>query len=445
MTVRWRLSVLLVTVGALGALLVPSAASSTQSGPLALAFHDPASGRWHLRDGAGGATAFFFGNPGDAAFVGDWDCDGVDTPGLYRRSDGYVYLRNSNTQGVADVRFFFGNPGDLPLAGDFDGDGCDTVSLYRPGQSMVFIIDELGSEGRGLGVADARFPLGAPGDVPFVGDFDGDGRDTVGIHRASSGAVALLERNEAGSPEVSFGFGDPGDVVLSVGPQRRAVAAHRVSEHRLFVRDPASGRIAATPVTAPHDWVVMGGSFGTLLVSSDPAVDPALFGFTITPRADWGARPAGPGMTPHELDRITVHHAGAHEGTTGPARFRAWQAWHMEGRGWPDLSYHYVIGIDGTVYEGRSPQYRTDTATGYDTTGHLQIVVEGNFEVDHPTEAQLDSLATVLAWAAVAFAIDPATVAGHRDHGASVCPGAQLYALLADGSIDSAVASRLGD
>ena len=42
--------------------------------------------------------------------VGDWNCDGIDTPGLYRQSDGFVYLRNSNTQGVADIRFFFGNP-----------------------------------------------------------------------------------------------------------------------------------------------------------------------------------------------------------------------------------------------------------------------------------------------------------------------------------------------
>ena len=46
---------------------------------------------------------FYFGNPGDYPFMGDWDCDDVDTPGLYRQSDGYVYLRNSNTQGIADV------------------------------------------------------------------------------------------------------------------------------------------------------------------------------------------------------------------------------------------------------------------------------------------------------------------------------------------------------
>ena len=63
--------------------------------------------------------------------------------GLYRQSDGYVYLRNTNTQGIADIKFFFGNPGDVPLAGDFDGDGCDTVGI-PPSEQRFYIINELG-------------------------------------------------------------------------------------------------------------------------------------------------------------------------------------------------------------------------------------------------------------------------------------------------------------
>ncbi|MCI0544312.1 MAG: hypothetical protein L0Z49_07670, partial [Actinobacteria bacterium] len=61
-------------------------------------------GRFIVRQGlevGADQDTFYFGNPGDVAFSGDWDCDGSETLGLYRRSDGYVYLRNSNTQGVA--------------------------------------------------------------------------------------------------------------------------------------------------------------------------------------------------------------------------------------------------------------------------------------------------------------------------------------------------------
>ena len=145
---------------------------------------DPASGNWRLYDDAGAlTTSFFFGDPGDYPFVGDWDGDGVETQGLYRQADGYVYLRNTNTQGIADIKFFFGDPGDVPIAGDFNNDGFDTVSIYRPSNQTFYIINKLGSGDQGLGAADFSYVFGNPGDKPFVGDFDGDGVETAGLHR----------------------------------------------------------------------------------------------------------------------------------------------------------------------------------------------------------------------------------------------------------------------
>jgi hypothetical protein len=173
---------------------------------------DTSTGRWHLRPHLGRyENPFFYGDPGDAPFTGDWDCDGVSTPGLYRQTDGFAYLRNSNSQGVADIRFFFGDPGDVPLAGDFNGDGCDTLSLYRPGTQEFFIINELGSDEGGLGAADFSFVFGNPGDKPFVGDFDGEGIDEVGLHRESTGFVYYRETLTTGVADNEFFFGDPGD------------------------------------------------------------------------------------------------------------------------------------------------------------------------------------------------------------------------------------------
>ena len=176
---------------------------------------DPTQGLWHLRGQGGSVDSFYFGNPGDYPFAGDWNCDGVDTPGLYRQSDGFVYLRNSNSQGIADIRFFFGNPGDLPLAGDFDGDGCDTVSIYRPAEARVYVINELGANGGGLGPADYSFLFGNPGDKPFVGDFDGDGVDTIGLHRESTGLVYFRNSNTQGIADHQFVFGVPGDRLVA--------------------------------------------------------------------------------------------------------------------------------------------------------------------------------------------------------------------------------------
>jgi hypothetical protein len=172
---------------------------------------DPATGEWHIRRIDGSVRTFTFGNPGDYPFMGDWDCDGIDSVGLYRQGDGYVYLRNSNTTGVADVTFFFGDPGDVPIAGDFDGDGCDTVSVYRPTTQQFFVIDRLGSGDAGLGAAGLDFVFGDPGDQPFAGDFDGDGTDSFGLHRATTGLVYYRNSLSAGVAEASFIFGDPGD------------------------------------------------------------------------------------------------------------------------------------------------------------------------------------------------------------------------------------------
>lgn len=171
---------------------------------------DPATGQWHLR-AWGDAATFYYGNPGDSPFMGDWTCDGVDTPGLYRQSDGYVYLRNTNTQGIADIKFFFGNPGDVPIAGDFNGDGCDTLSIYRPSEARFYIINRLGKNDGGLGAADYSFLFGNPGDNPVVGDWDDDGIDEIGLHRESTGLFYYRDTLTTGIADGEIFFGDPGD------------------------------------------------------------------------------------------------------------------------------------------------------------------------------------------------------------------------------------------
>lgn len=177
---------------------------------------DPSQGKWHLYDVWGNlTTSFFYGNPGDYPIMGDWDGDGIETPGMYRQSDGYVYLRNSNTQGIAHIRFFFGDPGDIPIAGDFNGNGFDTVSIYRPSNQTFYIINELGKNDGGLGPADFSYVFGNPGDKPYVGDFNGNGQETVGLHRETTGLVYYRNSHSTGNADNQFLFGDPGDRLVA--------------------------------------------------------------------------------------------------------------------------------------------------------------------------------------------------------------------------------------
>ena len=227
---------------------------------------DPATGQWHLRDAVGPATDFYYGNPGDYPIMGDWNCDNIDTPGLYRQSDGYVYLRNTNTQGVADIKFYFGNPGDIPIAGDFNADGCDTVSIYRQTEGSVYIINKLGENNGGLGAADYDYYFGNPGDKPFTGDFNGNGTTTVGLHRESSGFVYFRNTNTQGIADSQFYFGDPGDRLVAGDWNNNGAdspALFRPSTTTFYFRfTNTQGNADAQFEWGDPDWLPVAGAFG---------------------------------------------------------------------------------------------------------------------------------------------------------------------------------------
>jgi hypothetical protein len=228
---------------------------------------DPITGEWRLRNLAGVVTGFFYGNPGDVPFMGDWDCDGIDTPGLFRQSDAFAYLRNSNSQGLADIRFFFGNPSDIPLAGDFDGNGCDSLSIYRPSEQRFYIVNQLGANNGGLGPAEFSFVFGNPGDKPFVGDFDGDGIDEVGLHRESTGFVYYRNTLDPGFADNEFFFGDPGDRFVTgdwgVVDGTDTPAVFRPSETTFYFRHTnTAGNADSSFVFGEPAWLPVSGIYG---------------------------------------------------------------------------------------------------------------------------------------------------------------------------------------
>jgi N-acetylmuramoyl-L-alanine amidase len=154
-------------------------------------------------------------------------------------------------------------------------------------------------------------------------------------------------------------------------------------------------------------------------------------------------------MVGHSIERLTIHHTGVEleDNRQAPARLRAHQEFHQRDRGWPDLAYHFAIDREGNIYEGRSTDFRGDTATRYDPTGHFLAVLEGNFDVETPANAQVQSLAELLAWAGDRYSVGVDTIKSHRDYapGETACPGANLYALLDSGAIAAMVEAVLGD
>ena len=171
---------------------------------------DTTQGLWHLRNSLGETTSFYFGNPADLPVSGDWNGDGVSTPGLYRQSDGFFYSRGSNTQGPADRECFAGNPSDIPIAGDWDGDGDDNLGLYRPSEQRFFLFTST-CIGQPMGAAEVSFLFGNPGDKPVAGDWDGDGVDEIGLHRESTGFFYWRNTLDTGVASDEIYFGNPAD------------------------------------------------------------------------------------------------------------------------------------------------------------------------------------------------------------------------------------------
>jgi Tol biopolymer transport system component len=131
------------------------------------------------------------------------------TPGLYDPVASVWYLKNDCTGGMADATFGFGAPGAgwLPVVGDWNGDGVDTVGLYDPAASVFYL-----RNANTTGMADLTFGFGAAGAgwLPVVGDWNGDGIDTVGLYDPAASLFYLRNTNTIGMADVAVPFGPPG-------------------------------------------------------------------------------------------------------------------------------------------------------------------------------------------------------------------------------------------
>ena len=127
----------------------------------------------------------------DIPLRGNIDGDSRADLVVWRPQEGLWFSRESSNTLVVDGRnqayglnafdslfepVFWGNvEGDVPLLGDWDGDGKDDYIIYRPSNGQWWVREQDGgSEGPIL--------LGEPNSIPFVADFNGDGIDDLGAY-----------------------------------------------------------------------------------------------------------------------------------------------------------------------------------------------------------------------------------------------------------------------
>jgi hypothetical protein len=150
---------------------------------------------------------------------------------------------------------------------------------------------------------------------------------------------------------------------------------------------------------------------------------------------------------PHRITHVTLHHTGSPEPLRPDEdpreKLRGLQSWGARDRNWWDVPYHYLIDLDGRIYEGRDWRYMGETNTTYDPEGHFLISVIGNYERQEATPAQIEAIANLMAWAVARFDVPVERIGGHYNYAQTGCPGTQLRKYLEDGTFRRMVLARL--
>jgi len=121
------------------------------------------------------------------------------------------------------------------------------------------------------------------------------------------------------------------------------------------------------------------------------------------------------------MPRTNVKHGNFHHSAGNPMGTAAGiNRWHIDGRGWAGIGYHFVIDAEGTIYQGRDLT-KEGVHAGRPANGNSwAICLLGNFENYAPTDEQY--AASQWLWDHL-NKIKKITPEEHRDHMNTACPG----------------------
>ncbi|MFB7465030.1 transglycosylase family protein [Streptomyces sp. NPDC056224] len=193
--------------------------------------------------------------------------------GVYRPSTQTFFERDGagSTLGSA----MFGNPGWTPLIGDFNGDGVDSVGVYDPETGDFHL-----SNDNGTAAISVRF--GNPHWIPVIGDWNGDGKDTVGVYEPATQRFSVS--NDNATVAATFVYGNPGDVPLAGdwdGDGKDSVAVYRPGNATFYQSDLAGNTLGNAMFGNPN-WTPLIGDWNGDGVDSIGVYEPATQKFSLS-------------------------------------------------------------------------------------------------------------------------------------------------------------------
>ncbi|MGV6814820.1 MAG: peptidoglycan recognition protein family protein [Phycisphaerales bacterium] len=133
----------------------------------------------------------------------------------------------------------------------------------------------------------------------------------------------------------------------------------------------------------------------------------------------------------NKVTRITVHHDAIMPRPSGSyadsvRRMNLIRKGHLN-NGWADIGYHFAIDPNGRIWQAR-PLELQGAHVKNNNPGNLGIVVFGNYELIRPTQASLNAIDKMVAYAMGRFGVPLSRVYTHQELRSTACPGKNLQA-----------------
>lgn len=229
---------------------------------------------------------------------------------------------------------------------------------------------------------------------------------------------------------------------------------------QVHVVDPGqhAGDLSARSLTPPADDTVAAttpssSSAVRSTAQADATAVPTNGVPAVLSRAAWGADETLRGWRPElgRVDGAVIHHtAGRNDYTPEdvPAILRGIYRYHAVTLGWGDIGYNLLVDRFGRIWEGRFGGVTHPIVGGHASGVNptmLGVAVLGDFTTEPAPRSALLAVAQATAWKFARHGTSPEgpavgadgvalsdRVVGHRDVGATLCPGDALYAQLGE-------------
>jgi hypothetical protein len=179
----------------------------------------------------------------------------------------------------------------------------------------------------------------------------------------------------------------------------------------LVLEEPVPGQLRLKPLG--EAWLAHAGeSAASLLVGDPPGMVDLVGQLARDPAMAYPSRPLC------DIRYLVIHHTGAPADLGAQAI--AWE--HVTQNGWPGIGYHFVIGVDGTVYRTQDLTVVSHHAAQFNPAA-VGIALCGDWSQAEPPTEQLTAAAWLVADLCADLGLPLQALRGHREMVPTSCPG----------------------